>query len=290
MIVPAPPGGSLDTIARPVAQGLSDAFGQQVVMDNRPGAAGVIGSDLVAKATPDGYTLLMTNLAFAITATLLPKMPYDPVKDFVAVAQLTRLPYLVVVTAGLPAQSLRELIELARAKPDTLVYGSLGNGSGSHLTTEILRDIAGIRMVHVPYKGFGPLMPDLLSGRVHVALNTIPSLLPHVRSGRLRALAITADTRSRLLPEVPTAAEAGLPRFRVTTWHGMFAPAHTPGPIVSRLHASLEALLKDRNTQERLAADGAEPVGSTPEEFGRFLRDEMARWGAVVRATKASVD
>jgi len=290
MIVPAPPGGSLDTIARPVAQGLGDALGQQVVLDNRAGAAGVIGSDLVAKAAADGHTLLMTNLAFAITAQLLPKMPYDPVRDFAPLTQLTRLPYLVVTTASLPVQSLQELIDLARAKPGSLTYGSLGNGSGSHLTAETMKQLAGIQLVHVPYKGFGPLMPDLLSGRVQVAFNTIPSLLPHVKSGRLKALAITADARSRLLPEVPTAAESGLPRFRVTTWHGMFAPAGTPAPIVERLNKVLVELVRAPGMQDRLAADGAEPVGNSPAEFGRFLRDEMERWGAVIRATKATVD
>jgi len=290
MIVPAPPGGSLDVVARPVSQHLGDALGQQVVIDNRSGAAGVIGSDLVAKANPDGYTLLMTNLAFAITATLLPKMPYDPVRDFVAITQLTRLPYLVVATASLPVQSLRDLLELAKAKPGSLTYGSLGNGSGSHLTAEMMKDMAGIQLVHVPYKGFGPLMPDLLSGRVQVTFNTIPSLLPHVKSGRLKALAITSDRRSRLLPEVPTAAESALPRFRVTTWHGIFAPAGTPAPVVDRLNKVLVELVNAPGMQEKLAADGAEPVGSTPAEFGRFLRDEMMRWGAVVKATKATID
>lgn len=290
MVVPAPPGGSLDVIARPVAQGLSEAFGQQVVIDNRSGAAGIIGSELVAQANPDGYTLLMTNLAFAITAVLHPKMPYDPVKDFTAVSQLTRLPYLIVTTANLPVQNLQDLVNLAKQKPGSLTYGSLGNGSGSHLTTELFKEMAGIEMTHVPYKGFGPLAPDLLSGRVQVAFNTIPSLLPHVKSGRLRPLAISAATRSKLLPEVPTAMEAGMPKFQVTTWHGMFAPASIPAPVLTRLNGALVKLVNSPGMQDKLAADGAEPVGSTPAQFSTFLRSEMERWGRVVKATKATVD
>ena len=290
MVVPAPPGGSLDVIARPVAQGLSEALGQQVVIDNRSGAAGIIGSELVAQANPDGYTLLMTNLAFAITAVLQPKMPYDPVRDFTAVSQLTKLPYVIVTTSGLPVQSLQDLITLAKQKPGTITYGSLGNGSGSHLTTELFKQMAGIEMIHVPYKGFGPLAPDLLSGRIQVAFNTIPSLLPHVKSGRLRALAISSDTRSKLLPDVPTAITSGLPQFRVSTWHGMFAPNGIPRPVLTRLNSELVKLVNSPGMQERLASDGAEPVGSSPAQFSTFLKSEMERWGRVVKSTKATVD
>ena len=290
MVVPAPPGGSLDVVGRPVAAALGDALGQQVVVDNRAGAAGVIGSDLVAKAPADGYTLLLTNLAFAITPSVLSRMPYDTARDFVAVTQLSRLPYLLVVTAGLPATSLRELVAYAKEKPGAVIYGSLGNGSGSHLTAVLFRSTAGIDITHVPYKGFGPLAPDLLSGRVHMLFNTIPSVLPHVRTGKLRVLAITQDSRSRLLPEVPTAAEAGLPAFVVTTWHGVFAPAGTPGPVVDRLNATLVRIVSSREMQERLAAEGAEPVGSSPAQFARFFASELTRWGKVVKEAKVTVD
>ena len=290
MVIPAPPGGSLDVVGRPVAASLGEALGQQVVVDNRAGAAGVIGSDLVAKAPPDGYTLLLTNLAFAITPSLLARMPYDAAKDFVAVSQLSKLPYLLVVSAGFPAGSLKELIAYAKDKPGALIYGSLGNGSGSHLTAVVFRSIAGIEMTHVPYKGFGPLAPDLLTGRVHMLFNTIPSVLPHVRTGKLRALAITQDTRSRLLPEVPTASEAGLPGFFVTTWHGVFSTAGTPRPVVEKLNATLVRIVNARDMQERLAGEGAEAVGSSPEQFARFFGSELARWSKVVKDAKVTVD
>ena len=290
MVVPAPPGGSLDVIARPVATSLGDALGQQVVVDNRSGAAGVIGSDLVAKARPDGYTLLMTNLAFAITPSVMTRMPYDISKDFVAVTQLTKLPYLLVTPAGLPATTLKEFIALAKEKPGAITYGSLGNGSGSHLTAVMMKSAAGIEITHVPYKGFGPLMPDLVTGRVQMLFNTIPSVLPHVRSGKLKALAITQDTRSRLLPEIPTANESGLPGFYVTTWHGIFSTAGTPRPIVNRLNAALVKLMNASDMQERLKNLGAESVGSTPEQFTQFFRSESQRWGKVAREARVTAE
>jgi len=289
-VVPAPPGGSLDVIARPVATRLSDALGQQVIVDNRSGAAGIIGSDLVAKAVPDGYTLLMTNLAFAITPALQKKMPYDAARDFTPVSQLTRLPYLFVTPPNVPANSLREFIALAKQKPRELTYASLGNGSGSHLTAVLMTSMAGIELIHVPYKGFGPLMPDLVSGRVHMLFNTIPSVLPHVRAGRLKALFITSEQRSSLLPEIPTSAESGLPGFRVTTWHGVFGTAGMPQPVIARLNEALAGLVKSPQMKDLLANAGAEPVGSSSAEFTKFFRQEMATWARVVKTAGVTVD
>ena len=290
LILPFAAGGSIDVVARPLAQSLGDALGQQVVVDNRGAGGGIIGSDLVAKALPDGYTLLMTNIAFAITPSLVPNMPYDAHKDFGAVTQLTTLPYMLVSSPGLPATSLGQLIALAKARPGQITFASLGNGSGSHLTGVLLRNVAGIDIVHVPYKGFGALMPDLIAGRAQLAFNTIPAVLPHVRSGKLRALAVTAGKRSSLVPEVPTPAESGLAGFEASTWHGMFAPAGTPRSIIAALNAALVTVVHSTEMKERLVGQGAQPVGSAPEQFAAFVREEIVKWRAVVKASGATVD
>ena len=290
MVIPFPSGGSIDTIARPVAVALGDALGQQVVVDNRGAGAGIVGSDLVAKAPADGYTLLMTNVAFVITPSLVAKLPYDPLRDFAPVTQLTTLPYLLVAAPSLPAASLQELVALAKARPRQITFASLGNGSGTHLTGAMLQSAAAIELVHVPYKGFGALMPDLLVGRVQLAFNTIPALLPHVRNAKLRPLVLTTPQRSPLLPEVPTSAEAGLPQLNSSTWHGVFAPAGTPKNIIAVVNSALAKAVHSRELAERLVAQGAEPVGSSAERFAAFVRMEIAKWKSVAQASGATID
>ncbi|MBI3937613.1 MAG: tripartite tricarboxylate transporter substrate binding protein [Betaproteobacteria bacterium] len=290
MIVPFLASGSIDTVARLVAQSLGVVLGQQVVVENRGGGGGVIGSDLVAKASPDGHTLLMTNVAFAITPTLLSKLPYDPLKDFVPITQLTTLPYLLVSNPIVPTNSLQDLIALAKTKPGQITFASAGNGSGSHLTGVMLKIVAGIDITHVPYKGFPASLSDLLAGRVDLTFNTIPSLLPHVRSGKLRALVLTAERRSALLPKVPTSAESGLARFKPSTWHGVFLPPGTPKTLYSYLNAALIRAINSNEMNERFLSQGAERVGSTPEQFAVFVRDEIAKWETIVKASGAKVD
>lgn len=290
LILPFAAGSSVDTVARLVAQGLGVVLGQPVVVDNRGAGGGIVGTDLVAKAPPDGYTLLMTNAAFAITPSLLSKLPYDPLRDFVAITQLTTLPYLLVANPNLPVSSLQELIALAKAKPGQISFASSGNGSGTHLTGAMLKSVAGIDIMHVPYKGFPAAVGDLFAGRVHLAFNTIPSVLPHVRSGRLHALVLTAERRSALLPEVPTSAESGLAGFKSTTWHGMFLPAGTPRAIRSQLNTALVRTINSNEMNQQLLNQGAEPVGSTPEQFAGFLRDEIAKWKKAVKASGATID
>ncbi|OGA45292.1 MAG: hypothetical protein A3G24_27825 [Betaproteobacteria bacterium RIFCSPLOWO2_12_FULL_62_13] len=290
LILPFAAGSSVDTVARLVAQGLGVVLGQQVVVDNRGAGGGIIGTELGAKAPPDGYTLLMSNAAFAITPSLLSKLPYDPLKDFVPITQLTMLPYLLVSNPALPANSLQELIALAKAKPGQISFASSGNGSGTHLTGAMLKSVAGIDIVHVPYRGFPVATADLLSGRVHLAFNTIPSLLPHVRSGKLRALVLTVERRSPLLPEVPTSAESGLARFKSSTWHGIFLPAGTPKALISHVNAALVRVINSSEMNKQLLSRGAEPVGSTPEQFAAFVRQEIAKWKSVIEATGATVD
>ena len=290
MVIPFPSGGSIDTVARPFAQALAETLGQNVVVDNRGAGGGVLGTEVVAKAPPDGYTILMTNVAFAITPSLIKTLPYNPVKDFIAVSQLTTLPYLLVATPSLAATTLPELVALARAKPGHIAYGSLGNGSGSHLAGVMLRDAAAIDVLHVPYKGFGALLPDLATGRVHLTLNTIPGLLQHVRSGRVRALTLTAAKRSALLPEVPTSAEAGLPRFDPSTWHGVLVPAGTPASVVAALNSAIGTVLGTVEMKERLTSQGADAAAGTPQAFTAFLRREIERWSKVVVASGATVD
>jgi len=290
LIVPFAAAGSIDVVARPIAQSLSDLLGQQVVVDNRGAGGGIIGSDLVAKAPSDGYTLLLTNIAFAITPSLVPSMPYAALKDFAAVTQLTTLPYLLVSNPGLPATSLGQLITLAKARPGQITFASLGNGSGSHLTGAMLRNAAAIDIVHVPYKGFGALMPDLIAGRAQLAFNTIPAVLPHVRSGKLRALAVTSGKRSPLVPEVPTPAESGVAGFEASTWHGVFAPVGTPPTVIAAINTALITVIRSHEMKERLLGQGAEPVGSNPEQFAAFVRAEIIKWRAVVKASGATVD
>ncbi len=291
IIAPFPPGSGVDIIARVVAQALSDAWKQPFVVDNRPGAGGTIGSDIVAKAQPDGHTLLLGNVStLAIAPNLYRKLPYDPVRDFAPITLITTMNSVLVVHPSVPARSLREFVALAKAKPRSLNYGSAGSGTTGHLGAELFKSIAGMDMVHVPYKGSGPAITDLLAGQVQVMFGTIATVLPHVRAGKLRALGVTSLKRTDLLPDVPSINEALLPGFEVEVWQAIVAPARTPDAIIVKLNAEIVRSLRASAMKEQLTSQGLEAVGNSPKEFGEFIRRENAKWGKVVKASGATVD
>jgi tripartite-type tricarboxylate transporter receptor subunit TctC len=297
LIVPFTPAGTTDIAARILAERLTQRLGQQVVVENRPGAGGNVGSDAVAKAEPDGYTLLMgTVSSAAINYSLYgARMPYRP-EDFAGVGLVLRVPNLIFVTNALPARTLRELVDYAKARPGELNNGSSGLGTSLHLTGELLKTVAGIDMTHVPYRGSGPMLQEVIAGRIQVAVDNLPSVIGHVRDGRLRPLALTARERSPALPDVPTTAEAGFPEVEATAWFGVQAPARTPRPIVERLGAEIDAVVKEPETRRRFAefgglVPGLTPDGGTsPEAFEAFIRAEIAKWGEVVRRSGASAE
>ena len=291
-VVPYPPGGPLDIMARGVGAKLTESWGQAVIVDNRAGAGGNIGADFVAKSVADGYTLLMGAVAtHAINPSLYGKVPYDPVKDFAPVAMVAVVPNILVVHPSLAANSVKELIELARAKPGYLNFGSGSSGSTGHLAGELFKTMAGIDMAHIPYKGAAAAMQDLLSGQVQLMFDNLANSLPQVKAGRLRALAVTTVQRSASVPDLPTVAESGLPGFDLTTWFGVMVPAGTPAEIVARLNAEIVRALGSRELKERLAAMGAEPPpNNTPERFAAFIRSESAKYAAVVRSSGARVE
>ena len=292
MVVPYPPGGPLDIMARAIGQKLAEAWGQPVVVENRAGAGGNIGADLVAKSPPDGYTLLMGAVAtHAINPTLYGHVPYDPVKDFLPVALVAQVPNILVVNPSVSAVTVKDLIELARARPGTLNFGSGSTGSTGHLAGELFNIMAGVKMVHSPYKGGAPAMADLLAGQVQLMFDNLANALPNVRAGRLRALAVTTLARSPALPELPTIAESGLPGFDLTTWFGVMAPAGTSPEIVARLNAEIVRDLNAKDMRERLEKMGAGvPANNTPEHFAAFIRDEAAKYAKVVRESGAKVE
>jgi tripartite-type tricarboxylate transporter receptor subunit TctC len=283
LVVPFAAGGATDVLARLVGERLTASLGQQVVVDNRPGAGGNIGSDIVARAEPDGYTILMGAVGtHAINPSLYPKMPYDPVKDFAPVTLVASVPNVLVVNPEVPAKSVQELIDLAKAKPGELNFASSGNGTSIHLSGELFKAMTGTDIVHVPYKGSGPAVTDLLGGQVQMMFDNMPSSLPHVKAGKLRALGVTSAKRSPALPEVPTIAEAGVPGYDATSWFGILAPAGTPEPVVTRLQGAIVQALGEPEMRQRMADLGAEPVGDTPAEFGQFITAELAKWAKVV--------
>ena len=290
MVAPFAPGGATDTLARIVGQKLHERLGQPVVVDNRAGAGGNIGADLVAKAAPDGYTLLVGGVPHAIAVTLYARLPYDLQKDLAAVAEIATFPSMIVLHPSLPAKSVKELITLAKARPGELNFGSAGNGSPNHLALELFKTVAGVSMVHVPYKGTGQVIGDLLAGQVQLASMGFPTATPHVRSGRLRAIAVTGAVRSPLLPDIPTVSEEGLPGFVVTSWYGVFAPAATPQDIVARLNAEIGQVMAGAEVRQRLAAMGAEPSAKMPAEFAAYVREEIAKWAKVVKDSGAKID
>ena len=288
LIVPFTPGAINDLIARLLAAKLAEGWRQQVVVDNRPGAGTVIGTDLVAKATPDGHTLLLVSAAFAINPTLYGKLPFDPVRDFAPVMLIGAAPFVMVVTPALPVRSVKELVALAKSKPGQLSYASTGIGATAHLVGEMLKTAAGITLVHVPYKGFTPALTDVISGQVQLTFGTYSTLAPHMQAGRVRALAVTSAQRSQVTPDLPTVAEAGYPKFSATAWWGIVVPAQVPAAIVQRAHTDLATILRQPDMRERLAREGVDVAGSNgPPEFGAFIREEIQRWGVAVKQSGA---
>jgi len=291
LVVPFPPGGTTDILARIVAQKLTEAWGQPVVVDNRPGAGGNIGAELVAKSAPDGYTLLMGTVGtHAINASLYAKLPYDHVKDFAPVILVAGVPNVLVVNPSVPVNSVAELIAYAKANPGKLNFASSGSGTSIHLSGELFRTMAGVQITHVPYKGSAPAIADLVGGQVQLMFDNLPSSLAQIKAGKLRALAVTSDKRAPALPDVPTMAEAGLPGFEASSWFGVLAPAGTPPAIVGKLHAEIAKWLATPDAREKLSAQGANLAGFGPEEFARYIGSETAKWAKVVKESGAKVD
>jgi tripartite-type tricarboxylate transporter receptor subunit TctC len=290
LIVPVLPGGGSDTTSRILAPRLSEALGQQVVVENRPGSGTNIGAEIVAKSPPDGYTLLMAGSSLAVNVTLYSRLNYSFVRDLAPVSLLVSTPHFVAVHPSVPARSVKELIALARVRPGQLTFSSSGNGSPAHLGGELFNSMAGTRMNHVPYKGGGPAVVALVSGEAAVSFATMPSVLQFVRAGRLRGLATTSAQRTPSAPEFQTVDEAGLKGFELSTWFGLMAPAGTPREIVSRLHAESVRILKARDARERLEAAGLDVIGTTPDEFAAYIRTEIEKWGKAVKLTGARAD
>ncbi len=291
-VVPYAPGGPLDLIARAIGQKLTEATGQPVVVDNKPGAGGNIGADIVAKAAPDGYTIVMGAVAtHAINPTLYPKIPYDPVKDFTPVAMVAVVPNVLVVNPALPVKSVKELIDFAKARPSYLNFASGSTGSTGHLAGELFNALAGVQMVHIPYKGGAPAMADLLAGQVQLMFDNLANALPQVKAGKLRALAVTTAQRSAFAPDLPTLAEAGVPGFDLTTWFGIFLPGNAPRDIVLRLNTEINKALSAPDMRDRLEKMGAEPpANNTPERFAAFIKVEFDKYARVIKASGAKVE
>ncbi len=289
MIDPFSPGGSTDILARITAQKLTERLGRPFLVENRAGGGGHIGAEAVARSNPDGYTLLVAGVPQAIGMTLYRKLNYDLAKDLVPVTQIATFPSLIVVHPSVPAKNMKELIALARARPGELNFGA-NPGSPNHLAIELINSMAKVKMQFVGYKGAGPAVADVVAGQIQVVSAGFPSVIGYVRSGRLRPIAVTSEARSPLLPQVPTAGESGLPGYNVTSWYGVFAPLGTPAPIVDKLSTEVAAALKAPDVAERLATMGAQAAPTTPEEFGRIVRSEIARWAPVVKASGAAVN
>jgi tripartite-type tricarboxylate transporter receptor subunit TctC len=291
MIAPFAPGGATDALARVVSQKLSERWKQQAIVDNRPGAGGNIGAELAARAAPDGYTLVVAGAPHAINMTLYKKLSYDLQKDLVAINRIAGYPSAIVVHPSLPVKTVKDLIALAKKRPDELNFGSAGPGSPNRLAIELLMLMSGTKMVHVPYKGgSGQMVSELLAGQVQLASIGLPPSMGYIKAGRLRAIAVTGTKRAPLLPDVPTVAESGLPGFDVTSWYGVFGPAALPKNLVAKINADIAAILGDADMKERLDKLGAEPAPLSPEEFAKYVREEVALWSKVVKASGATVD
>lgn len=284
LVIPFPPGGSIDIVARSVAQRWSGQLGQNLVIDNRAGAAGVIGTQLVAQAAPDGYTLLYGNLGPLSIGPLLKPAGYDLYKDFAPVSQVTSAPFVVFASAKLPVGNAKELIAYARERPGQVAYASSGVGSGLHMAGELFQSVAGVKFLHVPFKGMGQAAPEIASGRVQLAVSTVPGILPHVKAGRMKGVVSSGTRRSPALPDVQDCKEAGLPGFCSSAWHAVMAPARTPKPVIAKVHATLTAALAAPELREQLLRqDDADVVGGSPEALAKFMRTESARWAKVIR-------
>jgi tripartite-type tricarboxylate transporter receptor subunit TctC len=291
MLVGVAPGGGIDVIARFFSQKLTESLGQSVIVDNRPGAGGNIAADHVAKAAPDGYTLLMTSAVLAINVSLYSKLTYDAAKDFTAVGAVAITPNCIAVHPSLPAKSAREFIALAKAQPGALSYASAGSGTPMHLAMELFRSMAGIKLLHVPYNGSGPSTNAVVGGHVPVLSTSLPTALPHARAGKLRMVGVTSAERTQLAPEYPTIAEAApLPGYEANVWFGLMAPVGTPAAVVNKLNAEIERLLQIRDVRERLTAIGFDPYWQAPNAFGEIVQSDIARWGKVVRESGARAD
>ncbi len=291
MIVPYPPGGSADILARAIGQKAGEDLGQSVVIENRPGAGTVIGTEALARSAPDGYSVMMgTVSSHAINPALSAKLPFDPLKDFTPISLVASIPFAMIVHPSVPAKSVQELVSLANAKPGQLNYSSAGNGTSNHLAGELLKSMAGIDIVHVPYKGSAPALNDLIAGQVSLMFDLVLTAAPHIRSGAVRGLAVTGAQRSAVLPELPTVAESGIPGYEVSAWFGIFAPAGVPQPAVRRLNAEFVKAMREPDLRQRLASQGADVLTSTPEEFSAYLRSEIDKWARVVKASGMKPD
>ncbi|MDW3685530.1 tripartite tricarboxylate transporter substrate binding protein [Cupriavidus sp. CV2] len=290
IVVPYPPGGTNDIVVRLLAQKLGDSMGQPFVVENKPGASGNLGAEQVARAAPDGYTLLLVTTGHSIHPSLYKNLRYNIKNDLTPVSELTRGPMLVMVTPSLPYKTVQDVIVAAKAKPGSINFGSAGNGSSTHLATELLSSMAGVKMTHIPYSGSAPAMADVMAGNAQLVMDLMFSALPQVNGGKLRAIAITGAKRSSLLPNVPTVAESGVPGFETLAWNGLMAPANTPKPIIDKLNAEIHKALDAPDMKERLRAQGFEPSPGTPEQFGALIRSEIDRWAKVVKTSGAKVE
>jgi len=290
LVVPYPPGGPTDIVGRTVAKGLGDALGQTVIIDNRSGAGGNIGAELVAKSEPDGYTLLLATTAHAINMSLFKNLSYDTSKSFVPLSLLTQGPLVIVSRPDLPAQNVRDLIALAKSAPGKLTFASSGNGQSTHLSAELFNAMAGTRMVHVPYRGSAPAMTDVMGGQTDVMFNTMLSSMPYVRDGKLRAFAVTSATRSPAAPDIPTVAESGIPGYEATAWNGLMAPAGTPDAVVQKLSNTLQTVLADQALQQQFAQQGFDTQWMSPADYRQFIDREIKKWAQVVKTSGATVN
>jgi tripartite-type tricarboxylate transporter receptor subunit TctC len=290
MVVPYPPGGPTDITARVVAAEMSKTIGQNIVIDNRPGASGMIGSEMVTKATPDGYTLLANASIHVINPSVYPDMRFDAIKDFVPITQLAQVPLVLVVPANSPIKSVKDLVEYAKANPGKVNFGSAGSASAQHLAGESFKIAAGIQMQHIPYKGSAPALTDLAGGQLQLMFDSMPSATPMINSGKLRAIAVTTTTRAKARPDLPTIAESGFPGFDISTWYAYWAPKGTPADVVEKLAASAAQALKNPEVIAKYEAMGAEPVGSTPAQFAAYVESEAKKWNDIVKKSGAKLD
>ena len=290
IVVPFPPGAFNDTLGRTISQKFTEANFAQAVVDNRPGAGSTIGTDIVAKSPADGYTLLVVAVPFAVNATLYARLPFDTVKDFTGVIHAGSTPNMLVMHPSVPVGSIKELIALAKAKPDQLTYASTGSGTSNHMSMELFKLMTGTKITHVPYKGSAPALVDLMGGHVMMIFDNTPNVLPHVKGGKVKAIAVTSQKRSDLAPEVPTVIESGVPGYEVNVWFGVVAPASTPRDVVTKLNGEINKIIAMTDVRQRFTNGGVTPVGGTPEQFTEHIRNEVAKWGKVVKATGARVE